>query len=158
MSSIKRKWAFSLTWINLAVVIVVLIQVAGNQITQLPRTATSAGYALVFANLTGVLGVLVMSRLVERTALHIPLILVVPVGILVFCPLGCLLAQTLLMVIGVVVPRNFWKDYLNTLRVSLPLATCLVWALQSMDACANACSRWRRDFTRNRLRNSERRN
>jgi LytS/YehU family sensor histidine kinase len=123
MSPIKHKWAFSLLWINLSVAIVVLIQIAGNQIANFRELLHLLAYALVYANLTGVLGVLVMSRLVERPALRkFPLVPVVTAGVVGFSALGCLLAQTLLMGIGFVVPQHFWPEYFRTLRVALPLA------------------------------------
>jgi LytS/YehU family sensor histidine kinase len=46
----------------------------------------------------------------------------VAVSIVVLAAWGCLLAQTLLMEIGVVVPQHFWPEYLHTLRVAMPLA------------------------------------
>jgi sensor histidine kinase YesM len=100
-----------------------LIQVAGNQISSVRELLHILAYGLVYANLTGVFGVLVMSALVERLAVRkVPLVPVVGVGIIVFTAVGCLLAQTLLMAIGFVVPQNFWLEYVHTLRVALPLA------------------------------------
>jgi LytS/YehU family sensor histidine kinase len=58
--------------------------------------------------------------------------------VIVFVPLGCLLAQTLLMLIGLVVPRHFWLEYVHTLRVALPLA-----AVFGFGALVHAMSRER---------------
>ena len=81
------------------------------------------GYSLVFANLTGVLGLLVISAIVARVqARKLPLVPTMFLCVLVFVPVGCLLAQTLLMAFGVIAPHHFWRVYLHTLRVSLPLA------------------------------------
>src|ERR1700733_3606033 len=58
----KRKWAFSLFWINLAVAIVVLIQIAVNPTSSARELLHMVAYALVYANLTGVLGTLVLGQ------------------------------------------------------------------------------------------------
>lgn len=119
----KHKWAFSLLWINLAVAVVVLIQIAGSQLSSLRELLHVLGYALVYANLTGVLGVLVMDRLAQRLALRKVLpVPAVAVGILFFAAVGCLLAQALLMEIGLVIPQHFWPEYFHTLRIVMPLA------------------------------------
>lgn len=123
MSSIKGNWLFSLLWVNVAVVIVVLIQIIGNQITSVRGFLYSLAYSLVFANLTGVLALLVIGALTARVeSRKIGLFPLMFVCIVVFVPIGCLLAEALLMAVGAVVPRNFWPDYLHTLRVSLPLS------------------------------------
>jgi len=120
---IKRQWAFSFVWINLAVAVVVLVQIATHQISSLRELMQMLAYALIYANLTGVLGVLAISGAVERLALRkVPVAPVVAVGVIVSCAAGCLLAQTLLMEIGFVVPPNFWQEYFRTLRVAMPLA------------------------------------
>jgi sensor histidine kinase YesM len=123
MSSTKGNWLFSLLWINVAVGIVVFIRVIGNQITTVRDILYALGYSLVFANLTGVLAIVVIGGVAARAqARKLSLMPTLFLCILVFVPAGCLLAQTLLMAIGALVPRNFWTDYLNTLRVSMPLA------------------------------------
>jgi len=80
--------------------------------------------------LTGAMGVLVLGGLAERFALRSPLVPVVAVGVIVLSALGCLLAQTLLMEIGFVIPQHFWAEYLHTLRVAIPLA--VVFGLGAM--------------------------
>lgn len=131
MTPMKRNWAFSFFWINLAVAIVMLIQIAGNHVASARELLHMLAYSLVYANLTGVLGILAISGLAERLALRkCPLVPVMAIGIIVFTAVGCLLAQTLLMAIGMVVPRHFWLEYLHTLRVAMPLA--LVFGLGAM--------------------------
>jgi len=128
MSATKSKWAFALLWINLAVVVVVLIQIAGNQISSVRDLLHLLAYALVYANLSGVLGVLIIGGLAERLVLRkFPLVPYVAVGAMVAIALGFLLAQTLLMGIGFVVPAHFWQAYFHMLRVATPLA--IVFAL-----------------------------
>jgi len=126
----KHKWAFSLFWINLAVAVVVLVLIVGNQISSVRELLHVLTYALVYANLTGAMGVLVLGGLAERFALRSPLVPVVAVGVIVLSALGCLLAQTLLMEIGFVIPQHFWAEYLHTLRVAIPLA--VVFGLGAM--------------------------
>lgn len=123
MTPIKKNLAFSLAWINLAVAVVVLIQIAGNRIPSGRELLHTLAFSLVYANLTGILGFLVIGGLVERLLRRkFPLVPVVAVFILVFTAVGCLLAQTLLMGIGFVVPQHFWPKYAHTLRVAMPLA------------------------------------
>jgi hypothetical protein len=123
MNPTKRSWAFALFWINLAVAVVVLVQIAANQVLSVHALLHLLAYALVYANLAGVLGVLVIGGLVERPALRkFPLAPLVAVGVVLAVALGCLLAQTLLMGIGFVVPEHFWREYFHTLRVATPLA------------------------------------
>jgi sensor histidine kinase YesM len=123
LPSTKSKWVFSLLWINLAVVLAVLIMMVGNRVSSVRDLLHVLAYALVYANLTGLLGTWVLGGLAERLDLRkFPLIPTMAVGILVFAALGCLLAQALLAGIGVAVPQHFWQEYFRTLRVALPLA------------------------------------
>lgn len=122
MARTKQKWGLSLLWINLAVAVVVLVLVAGNQISSVRELLHALAYALVYANLTGLLGVWALSALAEKLALRSPLSPVVAVGVILLSALGCLLAQVLLMQIGFVVPQHFWMEYARTLRVAMPLA------------------------------------
>ena len=123
MASTKSKWVFSFLWINLAVLLVMLILLVGNQISSVRELLHTLAYALVYANLTGLLGTWVLGGLAERFYLRkYPPVPAVAVGILVFAAFGCLLAQALLAGIGVAVPQYFWPEYFRTLRVALPLA------------------------------------
>jgi sensor histidine kinase YesM len=123
VTPIKRNWVFSLLWINFAVAVVVLIQIAGNQISSGRELLHTLAYSLVYANLTGALGIwslgVAVPALLRR---KFPLVPVVAGGILIVAAVGCLLAQTLLMAIGLVVPQHFWREYFYTLRVATPLA------------------------------------
>jgi len=123
MTTVKNNWLFSLLWINAAVAIVILVQVAANR-TETGRDLRFAlAYSLIYANLTGILAIFVINAFASKVWVRkLPLPAILALCILVFVPLGCLLAQTLLMAIGLVVPPNFWLEFLHTLRVSLPLA------------------------------------
>lgn len=123
MTPTKTNWALAFFWINLSVAIVVLILIATNQTSSARDFLRVLVYALVYANLTGSLGVLlirgILGRFVPR---KFPLILVELACVIVIAPLGCLLAQTLLMETGFVVPPHFWQEYMRTLQVAMPLA------------------------------------
>lgn len=123
MSSPKVNWIFSLVWINTAVAIVVLIRLLGNQIVDVHDLVYTLGYSLVFANLTGILALLAVSALAPKVQIQrLPLFPLTMFIIIVFVPLGCLLAQALLLATGLFVPQNFWLEYLHILSVSMPLA------------------------------------
>src|SRR6266478_1397450 len=123
MASTKSKWVFSLLWINLAVVLAVLIVIVGNPASSVRELLHTLAYALVYANLTGLLGTWVLWGLAERLDLRLfPLDPTMTVSILVFAAFGCLMAQAMLDGIGFAVPQHFWQEYFRTLRVALPLA------------------------------------
>jgi sensor histidine kinase YesM len=123
MRKAGNKWALSLLSINLAVGIVLLIEHAANPSASLRDLLRTATYALVYANLTGLFGTLVLGGIAERlTRRGASLRFVVPVGIVVFTALGGLLAQAVLMPLGFVTSEHFWPEYLSTLRVATPLA------------------------------------
>lgn len=118
----QRKWLFPMAWINLAVLLIMLIQVGLNQVSS-ARGLQLLAYSLVYANITGVFGVLIIGDFAEKLGQRkLPLVPFVVFGIVVVTAAGCLLAQTLLMVLGFVVPNHFWPEYSGTLRFALPLA------------------------------------
>jgi sensor histidine kinase YesM len=119
----KSDWAFAFSLIIFAVAVVVLVQVAANQISSVRELLHLLAYALVYALLAGVLGVFILGGLAERLAPRkLPLLPVMAVGIMVVVPFGCLLAQAVLTEIGFVSPAHFWRQYFHTLRVVTPLA------------------------------------
>ena len=119
----RSKWAVALLWINLAVAIVIVVENATGQFANLQDLMRAATFALVYANLAGLFGTLVLGVLAERLAQRgVSLRFVVPVGIVVFTAFGGLLAQALLMQLGYGRPEHFWPEYLNNLRVATPLA------------------------------------
>jgi sensor histidine kinase YesM len=123
MTKVRNPWAFSLFCINLAVGLVLLIENASNQFASMRDLLRAATYALVYANLTGLLGTLVMGGMaVWLTQRGISLRFVVPIGLVLLTAVGGLLAQALLMQLGFVAPEHFWAEYLNTLRLATPLA------------------------------------
>jgi hypothetical protein len=73
-------------------------------------------YSFLFANLTGILAFLVIGVVASRTQTRkFSLLPTLLICLLIFVPAGLLLGQTVLLAIGVVVPRNFWAGYLNSL-------------------------------------------
>ena len=151
MESIKRHWTISLLWTNLSVAVVVLILLLGNQISSVQELEHVLAYALVYANLVALFGLLLVGGLAKRLALRkLPVMPAVPVGIALVVPAGCLLVQVLLMAIGVVVPEHFWREYVATLRVSVPLA-----AVFGLGAFLHASLRDRLQATEQALREKE---
>ena len=151
MASTKRNWLFSLVWINVAVAIAFLIQLTVNRIVSARELFYALGFSLVYANLTGVLGIVIVGALGAKAEVRkLPLVPVMFLGILVVSTVGCLLAQTLLMAIGLVVPKHFWPDYLYTLRVALPLA-----AVFGLGALVHSLLRERVRVTEEKLREKE---
>jgi hypothetical protein len=138
MAPMKHKWAFSLFWINLAVAVVVLVLIVGNQISSVRELLHVLTYALVYANLTGAMGVLVLGGLAERFALRSPLVPVVAVGVIVLSALGCLLAQTLLMEIGFVIPQPSGPNTFTRCASPYRWRWCSAWAPWFTDRCADA--------------------
>jgi hypothetical protein len=64
MTPNQRNWVFSFLWVNAAVVVVVLILIAGNQISIGRQLLRVLVYSLFYANLTGFLGLLILGGLV----------------------------------------------------------------------------------------------
>ena len=151
MPAIKSKWVFSLFWINLAVAIVMLVLVAARQISTLREFLQVLAYASIYANVTGLLGVLLIERIWRILAQRkLPVLPVVLISIVALTAVGCLLVQGLLMQLGFVVPVHFWPEYWHTLRVATPLA--LVFA---MGAMAHGSLRGRMQLMEQILRDKE---
>ena len=122
-----------------------------SQISSVQQLLNVLAYALVYANLVTLLGLLLLGRLAQRLAPRkLPLVQAVAGFIIVVVPVGCLLVQVLLMAIGVVVPQHFWREYLATLRVSVPLA-----AVFGLGAFLHASLRDRLQVTERALREKE---
>lgn len=122
MMPMKRNWVFSFLWVNFAVVVVFLILIAGNQISSGRELLQILVFCLFYANVTGFLGVLILGGVTGKLLRHLPVIPMAPVAILVITPVGCLLAETVQMLIGFVIPGHFWQEYVRTLRLAMPLA------------------------------------
>ncbi len=151
MGSARRDWTFSLVWTNLAVGLVVLIVVLQNRISSLRELLQILAYCLVYANLVAILGLLLVSGLAKKLNLRrLSLIWILVFCALVVVPVGCLIVQALLMSLGVVVPQHFWRQYISTLRVSVPLS-----AVFGLGAFVHASLRDRLQVTEQALREKE---
>lgn len=123
MDSLKRNWIFPFLWPNLAVGVVVLVLIAARQISSFHDLLHVLAYSLAYANLVSIFGILLITGLTKGLSLRkLPMVPVIALCVVVVVPIGCLLVQSLLMLIGVVVTQNFWREYVSTLRVSMPLA------------------------------------
>lgn len=115
-------WGLSLLWINLAVVVAVLILIADHRAWRIPELAHIIGYSLVYANLCGVLAVLLVRTVAQKPVLRLlPVAPLVAVAIVVSSAIGCLLAQTLLFEANLVTGDAFWSEYWHVLRTAIPL-------------------------------------
>lgn len=115
-------WALSLLWINLAVAVTVLILIAGHQASRAPELAHIIGYSLVYANVCGVLAVLLIRTVAQKPLPRLlTLAPLVAVAIVVSAAIGCLLAQTLLLEANLVTAGAFWSEYWDVLRTAIPL-------------------------------------
>src|SRR6185437_17168960 len=119
------QWGFSLLCINLAVAVAVLIQIGGQQVWRARELAHLIGYSLIYANLCGVLAVLLFVIATKQPALRrLPLAPLVAVAIIVGAAIGCLLAQTLLLGLDLATSAAFWSDFWCILRTAIGRASC----------------------------------
>lgn len=130
MSLMKSKWTLPLLWINLSIVVVYLVLLVSGQIVFGRNLLHVFVFALVYANLTGILGMVALNALARRLSLRDPLAPILVVGVAVCVAAGCLLAQSLLIIIGFVPAQRFWWQYFQTLKVATPLA--LIFGLGAM--------------------------
>lgn len=131
MTPTRNNWWFSLLWINSAVAVAFLIVLSTGQNWRTRDVLPSLGYSVVVANLTGLLGMLILGRLAEKFSLRkIPPLPLTLAGILVISAAGLLLAQAFFMAIGFVVPADFWRAYFQSMRVAMPLV--LVFGLGAL--------------------------
>jgi two-component system sensor histidine kinase AlgZ len=123
MKKNRNQWAFVFLWVNLSVAVVALTQVSIGNISGFAAIAQMLGLSVVYANLSGVIGLAFVSILAARPGLRAPrMVPVLLVGIAACSAAGCLLAQLLLTQTGLFVPRNFWGQYVETLRIVIPIA------------------------------------
>ena len=123
MESSKRQWILPLVLPNLAVAMVVLIQIAWNQISNTRELLQVLTYDLIYANLVAALGVLLLGVL-PQVLVRRKLSMAWTFALCFFgvVPVGILMVQALLMGIGFAVPQHFWVQYFQTLRVCMPFA------------------------------------
>jgi two-component system sensor histidine kinase AlgZ len=151
VSSVRGRWIFSILVTNLSVGLVLLILAVAGQFPTAHVFFRTLAYTLIFANLTGILGMAIMGAITERLARRqLPVVAVAIACITFVVPLGCLAAQALLILLGFAARQNFWAQYLHTLKVAMPLA--IVFGL---GALAYASLRGRLEVAELRLRQKE---
>ncbi|HEX4007736.1 MAG TPA: sensor histidine kinase [Acidobacteriaceae bacterium] len=123
MAEYKHKWAFSLAWTNVAVVVVDLVALASGPTITVRSALQTLAFTFIYANLTSILAVVILGWLLEKAmARNVALWKVALPGILFFTAAGCLAAQGLLAAAGFVGRQQFWLEYYHTLRFAAPLA------------------------------------
>ena len=123
MTKPANKWTLALLWINMAVAVVILIESSAGRFANLHELSRALAYALVYANLTGLFGTLLLSDLVPRLAQRgHSMRFLVPVCVVAFTAIGGLLVQALLVLLGFTSTESFWPEYLNNLGAAVPLA------------------------------------
>lgn len=122
IAEIKNKWGLPLLWINLSIVVVYLVLLVSGELSFNKYLLHMFVFALVYANLTGMLGMFALNALARRLSLRDPLAPILVAGVVVCVALGCLLSQALLVVIGFLPSQRFWAQYFQTLKISMPLA------------------------------------
>ncbi len=148
----KRNWWIApLVWPNFAVAVVVVILIVSGRITGLRQVLHLLAYSLVYANLVSLFAVCLVAVLSKVLFRRKPSF----ATLVVFCftlvvPAGCLAVQALLMVLRVVVPQNFWQEYLHTLRICMPLA-----AVFGLGAFVHASLHDRLEATEQKLQEKE---
>ncbi len=126
----KSKWGLPLLWINLSIVLVYFVLLVSDQISFGKYLLHLFVLALIYANITGILGMVALNALARRLSLRDPLAPILVLGVVVCVAAGCLLAQSLLISIGFLPSQRFWFQYFQTLKLAMPLA--LVFGLGAM--------------------------
>ena len=118
----KSKWGMPLLWINLSIVLVYFVLLISDQITFGKNLLHMFVFALIYANITGILGMVALGAVARRLSLRDPLAPILVLGVVVCVAAGCLLAQSLLIAIGFLPSQRFWFQYFQTLKLAMPLA------------------------------------
>jgi len=126
----KHKSLFVLLWTNAAVAVVDLVVFVVGPARTTRDLLQSLAFTFVYANLTSILGALILGWLIEKAVVRgvSPWKIVIP-GVLVFTAGGGLLAQ-LFLAAGLSAWNHFWLDYYYTMRIAVPLA--LVFGMGAM--------------------------
>ena len=120
----SRKLVMSaVVWPNLAVGVVVLVLVMSGQVRGSHELLVVLARALVYANFVAWFGVLAFMGLAKHWFSREPsMVTLLATCIFIIIPVGALVIQATLMLLGLQVRQAFWQTYFATLRVSLPLA------------------------------------
>jgi sensor histidine kinase YesM len=122
IAKLKRKWGLPLLWINLSIVLVYFVLLISDQISFGKHLLHMFVFALIYANITGILGMVALGAVARRLSLRDPLAPILVLGVVVCVAAGCLLAQTFLIAIEFLPSQRFWFQYFQTLKLAMPLA------------------------------------
>ena len=113
MIPIKRAWLLLVLNVTTTVLVPIMGLASGQDMRSLLETWAMA---LVYTNVTGIPALIAGPSIVEALASRRwPLPVAVLTVSIAFTTLGCFAAQTLLMWTGLVVPGDFWQQYLRTM-------------------------------------------
>ncbi len=128
-----------------------VVMVLFGQITTAAQFFRTLGYSLIYSNLVAIFAMFIVGVLAQKFAWRrFPLVPMLLFCVLVIVPVGCLLVQSLLGVVGVVAWKNFWQVYFYMMRACLPLA-----AIFGLGAFVHSSLRERLEITEAKLRERE---
>ena len=134
MAQAERRWGYTLAWINLGSIGVILLLAAAQRPSGSAMLRMCA-CALLFANVCGIPGMFLLPPLLEKLTLRkYSLAAGVVLGAIVLVVVGCLAAQALLTLAGFASQRFFWRDYLDTLRIAVGLTVVFSLGAFSYDS------------------------
>lgn len=149
--SARRTWLAPVVWPNIAVAVVFMIALLLGQFAELRDFLRALGLALVYANLVSLSAYALIGAAARRwPRRRLPLGPTLVVCVLILVPLGCLLLQALLTLVGILPQQDFWNQYFATMRLCVPLA-----AVFGMGAFAHASMQQRLEATERRLQEKE---
>lgn len=151
MRSKLRKWLFPFAWPNTAVAVVMLILLLTKQVSSVGEFLHVLGYSLLYSNLVAIFAMFLIGVTVKKFAWRrFPLVPVLVFSVLVIVPVGCLMVQSLLAIVGVISWKYFWWQYFVMMRACLPLA-----AIFGLGAFVHSSLRERLEVTEEKLREKE---
>ena len=151
MPSKLRKWLFPLAWPNTAVAVVMLILLLTRQVPSTREFLHVLAYSLLYSNSVAIFAMFVIRLMVRKFAWRrFPLVPVLLFCLLVIVPVGCLIVQFLLAIVGFIPWKYFWTDYFSLMRVCLPLASIF-----GLGAFVHSSLRERLEVTEAKLREKE---
>lgn len=151
MQSNMRKCLFPFAWPNIAVGVVMLILLIAKQIASVSEFLRILGYSLLYSNLVALFAMFLIGVMAKKFAWRrIPLVPVLIFCVLVIVPVGCLMVQSLLSIVGVLPWGSFWPQYFFMMKMCLPLA-----AIFGLGAFVHSSLRERLQATEEKLREKE---
>ena len=151
MQSKLRTWLFPFAWPNVAVAVVMLILLITRQVHSPRDFLYTLGYALLYSNLVAIFAMFLIGTMVKKFAWRrFPLVRVLVFCVVVIVPVGCLIVQSLLTLVGVIPWRSFWPQYFFMMKMTIPLA-----AIFGLGAFVHSSLRERLETAEAKLREKE---